>query len=203
MTEASTADLSMFDRDPLALFGEWMAAADSAEPNDPNAMALATADPEGRPSVRMVLLKGYDARGFVFFTNLESRKGSQIAGNGWAALCFHWKSLRRQIRIEGQVMPVSSAEADDYFASRPRESRIGAWSSAQSHPMETADALRRAIDANTAKFAGGEVPRPPFWSGFRVAPERIEFWHDRPFRLHDRALYLREGGGYRCQRLYP
>lgn len=197
--------MDLHDRaDPLALFAAWLAEAAEHEPNDPNAVALATADASGAPSVRMVLLKGFDPAGFVFYTNLESRKGGQLAANPRAALCFHWKSLRRQVRVEGPVSPVSAAEADAYYASRPRGSRIGAWASRQSRPLSGRDELERAVAEAEARFPGDEVPRPPFWSGFRVAPERVEFWAERPFRLHDRIVFLRGGaGGWTAERQYP
>lgn len=199
------------ERDPFALFAAWMAEAEAAEPEDPNAMALATADAAGRPSVRMVLLKGADERGFVFYTNLESDKGRQLAANPQAALCLHWKSLRRQVRVEGRVVPVSDGEADDYFQSRARDSRIGAWASRQSRPMEGRWELEARVAQYVAKFNIGHVPRPPFWSGFRVVPDRIEFWRDRPFRLHERLVFLRDvgdpaaeaHGDWRIERLFP
>lgn len=201
------------EQDPVALFAAWMAEAEAAEPEDPNAMTLATADAGGRPSARMVLLKAADERGFVFFTNLESDKGRQLAANPQAALCLHWKSLRRQVRIEGRVVPVSDGEADDYFQSRARDSRIGAWASRQSRPMAGRWELETRVAQYVAKFNIGPVPRPPFWSGFRVVPDRIEFWRDRPFRLHERLVFLREvfdpaaaaaaHGAWRTERLFP
>ncbi|WP_207478284.1 pyridoxamine 5'-phosphate oxidase [Arenibaculum pallidiluteum] len=191
--------------DPFELFGRWFEEAGRSEPADPNAMALATVDAAGRPSVRMVLLKGYDAGGFVFYTNLESRKGRQIAENPQVALCLHWKSLRRQVRVEGEAVPVDAAEADAYFASRPRASRIGAWASEQSRPLEGRWALEKRVAEFTARFGLGEVPRPPHWSGFRVVPRRIEFWQDQAFRLHDRLVYSRDdpAAAWRTEKLYP
>ena len=201
-----TASMGFTERnDPFNLFGEWLKQAEASEPNDANAMALATADEEGLPNVRMVLLKGYDERGFVFYTNFESQKGQEILGTMKAALCFHWKSLRRQVRVRGLVEEVSKPEADAYFASRPRDSRIGAWASQQSRPLESCFALETAVAMNTARYAIGEVPRPSYWSGFRVKPVSIEFWHDRPFRLHDRVVFRRrdETGDWSKARLYP
>jgi len=190
--------------DPYALFAEWMAEATKTEPNDPNAMCLATATPDGRPSARMVLLKGQDARGFVFYTNLESRKGGELAANPQAALCFHWKTLQRSVRVEGCVEAVTPEEADAYYASRHRSSRIGAWASRQSRPLEGRWALEKAVAEYTVKFGLGEIPRPPFWSGFRILPARIEFWRDMPFRLHERRVFLREGeAAWREETLYP
>ena len=191
--------------DPFALFGDWMGDAEKHEPNDPNAMALATVDGDGLPNVRMVLLKGADAQGFVFYTNYESQKGRELLGSLKAALVFHWKSLRRQVRVRGPVEPVSAAEADAYYASRARDSRIGAWASQQSRPLESRFALETAVARYAAKYAFGEVPRPPYWSGFRVKPLSIEFWHDRPFRLHDRVQFSREtvDGEWSKARLYP
>ena len=189
--------------DPIALFGEWLAMARESELNDPNAMALATVDETGLPDARMVLLKDFDAAGFVFFTNYESAKGRQILANPKAALCFHWKSLRKQVRVRGSVSEVSAGEADAYFASRPRGSRIGAWASQQSRPLESRFALEKAVAAYTARHAIGEIPRPDYWSGFRVAPEQMEFWSDGAFRLHDRQQFIRDGAGWRTSRLYP
>jgi pyridoxamine 5'-phosphate oxidase len=202
--ERSAADFTEA-AEPFALFQEWFAEAGKTEPNDPNAMALATVDADGLPDVRMVLLKGFDESGFVFYTNEESAKGRQLAASPKAAALFHWKSLRRQIRLRGPVSAVSGEEADSYFASRPRDSRIGAWASDQSRPLESRFALEKAIARYVAKFGLGDVPRPPYWGGFRLEPVAIEFWRDRPFRLHDRLLFAREAVGARWtrQRLYP
>ncbi len=190
--------------EPFRLFAEWLEDATKSEPNDPNALALATVDPDGMPNVRMVLLKGFDERGFVFYTNFESAKGGEILSAEKAAMCFHWKSLRRQVRIRGPVEQVSDAEADEYYASRPRGSRIGAWASKQSRPLESRFALEKAVAEYTAKFAVGAIPRPAHWSGFRIVPSQIEFWHDRPFRLHDRVVFTRDDqGDWQTKRLYP
>jgi len=193
----------MSERDPFDLFGDWLGEAEKTELNDPNAMSLATVDAEGRPSLRMVLLKGFDERGFVFYTNLESKKGRDLAGNPEAAICLHWKSLRRQIRVEGTTEPVSAEEADAYFASRPRGSQIGAWASAQSRPIEGRFELERKVGETAARFGIGTIPRPAHWSGFRLVPRRLEFWQDRPFRLHDRLVYNRGETGWTTERLYP
>ena len=189
--------------EPYRLFAQWLADAEKSEPNDPNAVALATVDAEGMPNVRMVLLKGFDERGFVFYTNFDSAKGQEILGQRKAAMCFHWKSLRRQVRLRGPAEIVSDEEADTYFASRPRGSRIGAWASKQSRELESRFALERSVAEHTAKYAIGEIPRPSYWSGFRIVPRTIEFWHDRPFRLHDRIVFTREGEGWAKKRLYP
>jgi pyridoxamine 5'-phosphate oxidase len=190
--------------DPFALFDNWFAAARASEPNDPEAMALATADRAGRPSVRMVLLKGHDARGFVFYTNDESRKGGELAANRHASLLFHWKSLRRQVRIEGSVERVDEAEADAYFASRGRDSQLGAWASDQSRPLDERAHFMARFEEMQARFEGGAVPRPPHWGGYRVAPRRIEFWSDGEHRLHERRLFTsRRDGGWDEGLLYP
>jgi pyridoxamine 5'-phosphate oxidase len=190
---------------PFELFKEWLDDAAESEPNDPNALALATVDPDGLPNVRMVLLKSFDQHGFVFYTNFESAKGTELLSAGKAAMCFHWKSLRRQVRIRGTVSQVDDAEADEYYQSRARGSRIGAWASKQSRPLESRFALEKEVARYTAKFAIGEIPRPEHWSGMRLVPTSIEFWHDRPFRLHDRVVFMRDadGGDWSKQRLYP
>jgi len=189
--------------DPLALFARWFAEAKETEPNDHNAVAVATVGEDGMPSLRMVLLKDHDDKGFVFYTNYESRKGRQLLAHPKAAMLLHWKSLRRQVRLEGPVTQVESAEADAYFASRPRQSRIGAWASDQSRPLEGRFELERRVARFTAKYAVGEIPRPPHWSGFRLQPRMIEFWQDGAFRLHDRLVYHRRDDGWRTERLFP
>ena len=189
--------------DPNSLFAEWLREAEASEPNDPNALALATVDSDGLPNVRMVLLKAHDASGFVFYTNFESAKGWELAANPKAALLFHWKSLRRQVRVRGTIAVVTDAEADAYFASRPRTSRLGAWASQQSRPLESRFALEKAVAAYAAKYPIGAVPRPPYWSGYRLAPVEWEFWKDMPFRLHNRVQYRKTDKGWETARLYP
>lgn len=191
-------------RDPIAIFSEWL---DLAHRHggiaEPTAMCLATADAAGRPSARIVLLKSHDHRGFVFYTNLESRKSLEIRVNPHGALCFHWMPLERQVRIEGPLAPVSEAEADAYFASRPRDSRLGAWSSRQSRPLKERQELLDAVARNTARFEGADVPRPEYWSGWRLSPERMEFWRQSDFRLHDRDVFTRTQSGWESGKLYP
>ncbi|MEO9876736.1 MAG: pyridoxamine 5'-phosphate oxidase [Anderseniella sp.] len=203
-TEMEQADFTIRD-EPLQLFTEWLEEARAAEPNDPTAMSVATVDGDGLPNVRMTLLKGFDERGFVFYTNFESQKGTEILASRKAALGFHWKSLRRQVRFRGPVEVVSEEEADAYFRSRPRDSRIGAWASQQSRPLESKFALEKAVAKFAAKHAIGDVPRPPYWSGFRLRPVYIEFWKDGAFRLHDRVVFQRDddGDAWSKTRLYP
>jgi len=191
--------------EPFKLFGEWLKEAEASEVNDPNAVALATVDEDGLPNVRMVLLKGFDTDGFVFYTNFESQKGREILGQKKAAMCFHWKTLRRQVRVRGPVELVTDAEADAYFATRARGSRIGAWASKQSRPLESRFALEKAVAEYTARYAIGEIPRPSYWSGFRIRPTSIEFWKDQKFRLHDRIEFRRSApeGAWEKVRMYP
>jgi pyridoxamine 5'-phosphate oxidase len=204
VADANSVDI--FDQsEPFVLFDNWLADAIKKEPNDANAMSLATVDEAGMPDVRMVLLKVADETGFVFYTNVESAKGQQLAANAHAALCFHWKSIRRQVRVRGLVRPVSPDEADAYFASRPRDSRIGAWASQQSRPLESRFALEKAVAREAARFGLGEIERPANWSGFRILPLELEFWRDRPFRLHDRMKFSRDeiNSPWDVSRLYP
>ena len=189
--------------DPFTLFDEWFAEARASEPNDPEAMALATATPDGRPSVRMVLLKGHGPTGFTFYTNLDSRKGAELAANSRAALLFHWKSLRRQIRIEGLVDPVTDRDADAYFATRSRDSQLGAWASYQSRPLDSRATFERRFEEVTRRFEGEPVPRPQRWSGFTLIPDLFEYWSDRPHRLHERRLFTAVADGWREGLLYP
>ena len=203
---AEREDAELEADEPFQLFADWLARANETEPNDPNAVALATVDADGLPDVRMVLLKDFDSQGFVFYTNTESAKGRQLDASGKAALCFHWKSLRRQVRVRGLVSRVDDAEADAYFQSRARDSRIGAWASKQSRSLESRFALEKEVARYAAKFNVGEVPRPDFWTGYRIAPVRIEFWRDRPFRLHDRLTFERSAAKrstWSVDRLYP
>jgi pyridoxamine 5'-phosphate oxidase len=190
--------------DPHAIFEDWLAEAQLSEPNDPTAMALATVDARGQPAARMVLMKGHDARGFVFYTNMDSRKGNDLAANPRAGLLFHWKTLRRQVRVEGPVEPVDAEEADAYFATRGRDSQLGAWASQQSRPLDARATFAARFEQMRARFEGQQVPRPPRWSGYRVVPDRIEYWNDRAHRLHERRLFVRTGeGGWEEGLLYP
>jgi pyridoxamine 5'-phosphate oxidase len=191
--------------DPIAAFDGWLQEAAASEPNDPNAMSLATVDADGMPNARMVLLKGHDARGFVFYTNLESQKGGELADNAQAALCFHWKSLHRQVRVQGPISAVSDAEADAYFNSRGRQSRIGAWASQQSRPLANRAELEAAFAKIDAQYPDEDIPRPPHWSGRRITPLRIEFWQDGDHRLHDRLVFKRASAeaAWENERLYP
>lgn len=203
-SELTSGDFTQ-ESEPFTLFARWLKDAEGSEPNDPNAVAVATVDEHGMPNVRMVLLKGFDEQGFVFYTNFESQKGQEILGQKKAAMCFHWKSLRRQVRIRGPVEVVTDAEADAYYASRPRGSRIGAWASKQSRPLEGRFALEKSVAEYAARYAIGEIPRPSYWSGFRIRPTSIEFWHDRQFRLHDRVEFRRDdpSGNWSKLRMYP
>ena len=203
-TGLTTSDFTE-ESEPYTLFGAWLRDAEASEINDPNAVAVATVDENGLPNVRMVLLKDFDTRGFVFYTNFESQKGQEILGQKKAAMCFHWKSLRRQVRLRGEVEVVSDEEADTYFRSRPLGSRVGAWASKQSRPLEGRFALEKAVAEYTARYALGDIPRPPYWSGFRIKPVSIEFWHDRKFRLHDRIEFRREtvDAAWTKVRMYP
>lgn len=189
--------------DPFALFERWLAEAKASEPNDPNAVALATVDETGLPNVRMVLMQHFDESGFVFYTNYESAKGRELLASRKAALCFHWKSLRRQVRMRGEIETVTDAEADAYFQTRPRGSQIGAWASRQSRPLESREELEGAVAQVEARYDDGDIPRPPHWSGFRLRPDAVEFWHDRPFRLHDRVVFARKSGDWATNRLFP
>ena len=201
---AANADESLFEAaEPFGLFARWLEEATRSEPADANAMALATAGADGAPDVRMVLLKGCDTGGFAFYSNRESAKGRQLAANPNAALVFHWKSLRRQVRVRGPVEELSAEEADAYFATRARDTRVGAWASQQSRPLESREALEARVAEEARRFEGEEPPRPPYWSAWRVVPAAVEFWRDRPFRLHDRLLFERDGEGWRRTRLYP
>jgi pyridoxamine 5'-phosphate oxidase len=191
------------ETDPFQLFADWFAEVRESEPNDPDAMALATATPDGRPSVRMVLLKGHGPDGFTFYTNVDSRKGAELSANGHAALLFHWKSLRRQVRIEGLARPVTDPEADVYFATRSRDSQLGAWASWQSRPLDARATFEKRYEEMARRFEGETVPRPPRWSGFRLTPALFEFWSDRPHRLHERRIFTRTDSGWQEGLLYP
>jgi len=203
-SQLTSGDFTQVD-EPLRLFATWFAEAQASEPADPNAMALATVDADGLPNVRMVLMKGYDERGFVFYSNSNSQKGTELAANLRAALVFYWKSLKRQVRLRGTIHQVTDEEADAYFASRPRGAQIGAWASHQSSPLESRFAFEKAVALTAARYAVGAVPRPPYWIGYRLVPAAIEFWHDRPFRLHDRIEFRRAAMGepWTKVRMYP
>ena len=201
-TELNIDDFTLAG-EPYWLFAQWLSDATASELNDPNGMALATVDRDGMPNVRMVLLKGFDEKGFVFYTNFESQKGAEILGSMKAALCFHWKSLRRQVRVRGEVEIVSDEEADAYYATRARHSRLGAWASAQSRPLDLRATLEKAVAELDAKYPGNDIPRPAHWSGFRIMPTSIEFWQDGEFRLHDRIEFTRAGDEWEKARLYP
>jgi pyridoxamine 5'-phosphate oxidase len=202
-SQAAASPRAVTERDPFTLFDAWFAEAQSSEINDPNAMTVATAAPDGMPSARMVLLKEWDRSGFVFYTNKGSRKGDDLAINPQAALLFHWKSLRRQIRIEGRVESVTDAEADEYYKSRPRLSRLGAWASIQSRPLSARSVLEQRVAEAEATYPGDDVPRPPHWSGYRVIPRYFEFWLDMPYRLHDRTVFQRDDAGWSSGKIYP
>ena len=207
MKELKSSDSDATDN-PFSLFSRWLKEAEATEPSDANAMALATVDHDGMPNVRMVLLKHADERGFVFYTNTESAKGTELLASPKAALVIHWKSLARQFRVRGDVTKVSDEEADAYFASRPRQSRIGAWASQQSRPLDGRLALEKAVAAAALRFGAGAIPRPPYWTGFRIVPHTMEFWQDKPFRLHERRVFLRQhpgdlSSGWRTERLFP
>jgi pyridoxamine 5'-phosphate oxidase len=189
--------------DPFAFFARWFAEAEASEPNDPNAMTLATANQEGHPAARIVLLKGWDQDGFVFFTNKESRKGDELRENPRAALLFHWKILGRQVRIEGRVSDVTDAEADAYYATRPRISRLGAWASIQSRPLAERADLERRLAEYEKEYPGDDIPRPPYWGGYRVSPVSFEFWQNMPFRLHDRTVFTRHGDAWHMGKIFP
>lgn len=203
IAKATQAALPLSLDDPYALFASWFAQARLGEPNDPNAMTMASCTANGLPSARIVLMKDYDARGFVFYTNKDSRKGDELNANRHAALLFHWKSLQRQVRIEGVIEDVTDAEADDYYNTRARISRLGAWASIQSRPLPAREDLERRVAEVDARHPGNDIPRPPNWSGYRVIPQRFEFWQDMPFRLHDRTIFTHDGAGWVTSKLYP